>query len=110
VALYPLAEAPAITAWPQARRDRLSAYREIDQAAMALPDGRQALLLTYNFVTETNAAPTPIVVAAQDLVFVARVGQTDKLVVMTLAVAADDWRHEQPFFQKLLDQMGVKAK
>jgi len=110
VAIYPLPGGPAINAWPEFRRSRLNAYHEIERTLTTLPDGRQALSLTYSFVAETDASPTPIVVAAHDLVFVAHYGQSDNLIVMTLAADVNEWKNEWPFFQKILNQVGVETQ
>jgi len=107
VAVLPLPDAPIVLAWPEMRAQQLPDYHELDRLLTSLDDGRQALLLTYTYVEETD--DIPIVIRAQDLVFAVNDGRADRLVVVTFAADAHEWEEAAPVFKRILQQMGVTA-
>ena len=110
IAVLPLPETSFVTAWPAQRQRSLKAYHELAQTLSSLPDGRPALLLTYTYVIDApeTATTAPLtVVQAQDLVFVVDDGQSQRLVVVTLAATVPSWEHWQPLFQRIWQAMGI---
>jgi hypothetical protein len=107
VGVYPLPQGNIAIAWPEKRRE-LKDYHELNRSLVTLPDGREALVLTYTYVTdeEKDDAP-PVVVKAQDVAFVINDGQADRLVVMTLAADVNEWDVVGPEFERILEHMGI---
>ncbi len=87
------------SAWSLKRSEVLPQYRELAVDNVKLQDGTTGVRTTYVYVAdptrESGASGLPIVVEAQDLVFV----QNNKVIVVTTAADANEWAAEAQHFQ-----------
>jgi hypothetical protein len=89
----------ARAAWGLQRSQELLQYRELAVETGVVLENQPALRITYGYVAdptrESGANALPVVVQAQDLLFV----QSSKLVVVTVAADANAWQTEVDHFQ-----------
>jgi len=88
----------ARSGWGIRRSGNLNQYRELDSENVTVRDDIPGLLTTYVYIADpsrdSGANGLPIVVEAQDLLFV----QNNQLIVVTTAADADEWENEaHPF-------------
>ncbi|RME49630.1 MAG: hypothetical protein D6791_00210 [Chloroflexi bacterium] len=99
--------------WPLRRSRELDRYRNLSTESVVGPDGVPAILFTYAYVAdpsrELGASDLPVVVQAQDLVFIGNDGANDRLVVITVAADATEWDMHEPVFQRIFSRLGVKG-
>ncbi len=107
VTIHPLPAAPIAKAWPAQRSQSLPGYHQIAQSAVALLDGRPALLLTYAYIANHAAddARAPEIIQAQDIAFETSSG---RLAVITLSADANAWAGVQPAFRRIWRRLGVE--
>ena len=92
------------------RSQELDRYRELAAEPVVVLGDRPALLTTYAYIAdptrESGANGLPVVVQAQDLLFLAN---TQWLVVTTAADAAA-WEAELPAFEVVTDALGLQPR
>lgn len=99
--------------WPLRRSRELNTYRNLQTEIVTVLDGQPALLITYGYVADTaqqgSTAPSlPVVVKAQDLVFVGDDGANQRLIVITTAADAAAGVADAPTFARLFDRLNLK--
>lgn len=99
------------TAWPLSRNHSLIQFRNLSTETVSGPNGAPAILLTYAHVADptrdSGATGLPVVVKAQDLIFVGDGGSPERLYVITVAADAAEWDAEAPQFQQTFARLGV---
>ncbi|MCC9076271.1 hypothetical protein FKZ61_009125 [Litorilinea aerophila] len=99
----------ARTAWGLRRSQSLDRYRELWAESVTVLDGQPAVLVTYAYVADptraAGAVAPPVVVQAQDLLFVL----DGHLVVVTVAADAVEWEAEAPHFRLVFDSLNLKG-
>ena len=95
--------------WSLKRSQGLLQYRELAADNVQLQGKQPGLLVTYAYIAdpsrETGANSLPVVVEAQDLLFV----QANKLIVVTTAADATEWAKEAQHFQIVHNSLKVQA-
>ncbi len=98
----------ARAAWALQRSHALLQYRELTAEPVTVLDNQPALLTTYGYIAdptrENGGTGLPVVVQAQDLLFV----QDKNLVVVTVAADAHDWTAESAHFQLIFASLQLK--
>ncbi len=91
------------------RSQELLRYRELSADAMTV-DGEAGMLVTYAYVADptrpAGATAPPVVVQAQDLIFVNP--DTNQVVVVTTAADAADWDTEERYFRTVHNSLNVR--
>ncbi|MFN8486872.1 MAG: hypothetical protein U0350_04715 [Caldilineaceae bacterium] len=94
--------------WSLKRSQALLQYRELAADNVKLLGNLPGLLVTYAYIAdpsrETGANNLPVVVEAQDLVFV----QANKLIVVTTAADTNAWASEAQHFQIVHNSLKVQ--
>jgi len=98
----------ARTAWGVKRSQDLSRYRELAADAVTVLDGQPAALVTYAYVADptrlAGAGAPPVVVQAQDLLFV----HENQLVVVSVAADAAAWDTVQKEFDVIFGSLQLQ--
>lgn len=91
------------------RTQELLRYRELSADPVTV-DGEPGILVTYAYVADptrpAGATAPPVVVQAQDLIFVAP--ETSQVVVVTTAADAADWDAEARYFRTVHNSLNVR--
>lgn len=99
--------------WPLRRSQELPRFRNLSTQVVTGAEGRPALLVTYAYVAdptrESGALGLPVVVKAQDLLFIANDGANDRLVVVTVACDATEWRQRVDTFGQIFQRLGLQG-
>jgi hypothetical protein len=98
----------AHSTWSLRRSETLPQYRELSVENVRVQDGALGLRTTYAYVAdptrESGANGLPVVVEAQDLIFV----QGNKVIVVTTAADATEWTNEALHFQIVFDNLKLQ--
>jgi hypothetical protein len=101
------------TTWPLQRGSSLQFFRHLRTETRIGPDGQPMLLISYAYVADPTRASggtgLPVVVRADDLVFVANDGAADRLIVVTGAADAAEWPDRVQTFQKIFEGLGMQG-
>ncbi|CAN5798351.1 hypothetical protein BH10CHL1_BH10CHL1_29390 [soil metagenome] len=96
------------SAWSLKRSEILPQYRELSVENVKVQNDIAGLRTTYAYVAdptrESGASGLPVVVEAQDLLFV----QHNKVVVVTMAADAAEWASEMAQFQLVYDSLKLQ--
>jgi hypothetical protein len=108
--LRPAESLETITAsWPLSRSRQYEKYRILGSEPVPTAGGEVALLSTYAYIAdptrESGMAGLPVVVKAQDLLFVANDGVSDRLIVATVAADATEWDVHAHGFQRIYEDL-----
>lgn len=99
----------ARAAWALRRSQELTLYRELTSEPVTILDGQPALRTRYAFVADPTRAQgatgLPVVVEAEDLLFLAG----GRLIVISVAADAAEWEDEVRHFQLAYDSLGLRA-
>ncbi len=98
--------------WPLQRSKEFQWFRHLSTRPVTGPDDRPALLVEYAYVADPTRASggngLPVVVRAQDLLFLAGEGPDARLVAVTVAADAGEWDEHADQFQAIFQSLGVK--
>ncbi len=98
--------------WPLQRSKEFQWFRHLSTRPVTGPDDRPALLVEYAYVADPTRASggngLPVVVRAQDLLFLASEGPDARLVAVTVAADAGEWDEHADQFQAIFQSLGVK--
>ena len=98
--------------WPLQRSKEFQWFRHLSTMSVTGPDDRPALLVEYAYVADPTRASggngLPVVVRAQDLLFLAGEGPDARLVAVTVAADAGEWDEHADQFQAIFQSLGVK--
>ncbi len=98
--------------WPLQRSKEFQWFRHLSTTPVTGPEGRPALLVEYAYVADPTRASggngLPVVVRAQDLLFLAGEAPDIRLVVVTVAADAGEWDEHADQFQAIFQSLGVK--
>lgn len=91
------------------RTQELLRYRELSADAVTV-EGEPGILVTYAYIADptrpSGALAAPVVVQAQDLVFVDP--DSSQVVVVTTAADASDWDEEERYFRIVHNSLKVR--
>lgn len=91
------------------RSQALLRYRELSADAVTV-DGEPGIVVTYAYIADptrpSGALAAPVVVQAQDLVFVDP--DSSQVVVVTTAADAADWEREEHYFRTVYNSLHVR--
>lgn len=94
--------------WSLKRSQARLQYRELSAENVQVQGNIPGLLVTYAYIAdpsrESGANSLPVVVEAQDLLFV----QANKLIVVTTAADANEWADEAQHFQIVYNSLSMQ--
>lgn len=94
------------------QRSSLPSFRNLATRSDVQMQGHPASLLTYAYVTdprlEVGQPGLPVVVQAQDLLWVDDATTPPRLLVLTVAAEAATWDEQAPVFQRILRGSGME--
>lgn len=97
--------------WPLNRAQELSRFRNLANEVRSGPNGQPALVITYAYIADptrdSGSLGLPVVVKAQDLLFIANDGEQDQLVAVTVAADATEWEDYADAFARIFASLGV---
>lgn len=100
----------ARAAWALRRSQELMLYRELASEPVTILDGQPALRTRYAFVADPTRAQgatgLPVVVEAEDLLFLAG----NQLVVLSVAADAGEWEDEVRHFRLIFDSLKLQPQ
>lgn len=93
--------------WPLRQSERLERFRHLNSQVV----GDSALRISYAFLADptraSGALGIPVVVRADDLLFVANDGSSNRLLVISTAANASHWDAYQNRFERVFASLGV---
>lgn len=97
--------------WPLNRAQELSRFRNLANEVRTGPNEQPALLITYAYIADptrdSGTLGLPVVVKAQDLLFIANDGEQEQLVAVTVAADATEWNDYADEFARIFASLGV---
>lgn len=98
--------------WPLYRQRTLDKFRNLSTTSAIAPNGNPAIIFTYAYVDDPSlqlgTLDIPVVVEAQDIVWIGGTDTIPQLVVLTIAADATAWEQEEPTFQRILAHVGIQ--
>ncbi|NOZ73116.1 MAG: hypothetical protein GXP38_14625 [Chloroflexi bacterium] len=98
--------------WPLYRQETLDKFRNLSVTSATAPNGSRAMVFTYAYVADPSfqlgTLDIPVVVQAQDIVWIGGSEALPQLVVLTIASEASAWESELPVFRRILAKAGIQ--